>query len=122
MTTHISETLLAVRATQDLTGFKYRAVTFGGAVAATSLAAAGLLKYGCNSGYDASVIIEGITKGQIGAAVSTAGYPLMITTSGYLIAATSGQVTVGRAISTGASGDLIEVLADFDQSAIAIVA
>lgn len=121
MTTHISETFLAVRAAQDLTGFKYRAVTHGGVVAAVPLAAAGVLKYGCNSGYDASLVIEGISKIQIGAAVSTAGWPLTITTSGYAIAATSGTPTVGRAITSGASGDLIEASLDFMDLGIAIV-
>lgn len=122
MTTHIKETILAVRAAADLSGFKYRAVTLGGLVAAAPGLAAGLLKYGCTSGYDASVIIDGITKGQIGAAISTVGYPLTVTTSGFLVAATSGQQTIGRALATGASGDLIEVAVDFNQLAISIVA
>jgi hypothetical protein len=121
MTTHIRENLLGVRATQDLTGFKYRAVTYGGAVAATAAAAAGLLKYGCNSGYDASVVTDGITKAQIGAAVSTLGFPITITTSGFVIAASSGGLTIGRALSVGNSGDLIEVSVDFTDLSASVV-
>lgn len=121
MTTHINETFLAVRATQDLSGFKYRAVTFGGVVAASPAAAAGILKSGCTSGYDASVIHSGLTKVQIGAAVSTAGFPLTITTSGFAIAASSGGLTCGRALSTGASGDIIEAALNFGTIAASVV-
>ena len=47
--------------------------------------------------------------------VTTAGYPLAGTSSGFLIAATSGQNVVGKYLGTAAaaSGDIISVGVDF---------
>lgn len=115
MTTHISEDLLGVVATVDLSipAYKYKVVNLNGTLAAGPALAAGILKYGANSGGTASVIVHGITKVFIGAAVSTLGFPLTVTTSGYVIAASSGGVCFGRAFTTGASGDIISAAMDF---------
>ena len=54
----------------------------------------------------------GVVKGWAGAAVTTVGYPVTVTTSGFLIAASSGGQCVGRAFAAAASGDLFPVLMD----------
>jgi hypothetical protein len=45
--------------------------------------------------------------------VTTLGYPLTITTSGYLIACASGGTAVGRSLDVAGSGDLFRVAVNF---------
>lgn len=116
MATDIYKDILPVVAGQDLpAACLYKAVTLGGTIAAAVAAtAAGILTSQVNSGETASVIVEGLCKADIGAAaISTVGWPLKITTSGWLTAAASGDQTVGRAIATCASGDRALVMLDF---------
>jgi hypothetical protein len=115
MTTHITEDLYGVVATVDLSApaLRYKIINLNGTLAAGPNLAAGILKYGANSGGTASAITFGITKAFAGAAVGTVGYPLTVTTSGYLIAASSGGVTIGRALATCASGDIVSATVDF---------
>jgi hypothetical protein len=115
MTTHISEDLYGVVATVDLSiaAYKYKVINLNGTLAAGPNLAAGILKYGANSGGTASCVIHGVTKAFAGAAVGTVGYPLTVTTSGYLIAASSGGVSIGRALATCASGDIFSAALDF---------
>lgn len=115
MTTHISEEMYGVVATVDLSSpaLKYKIINLNGTLAANATQAAGILKYGANSGGTASVVAYGITKAFAGAAVSTVGFPITVTTSGYLIAASSGGLTVGRAMATCASGDIVSAAVDF---------
>jgi hypothetical protein len=93
MTTHIHEELLQVTATEDLSAAtaRYKAVTFAGTIAADAKRPAGLLKFGATSGSIVSVILEGLTKGDVSGTVTTIGWPLKITTSGWLTAAASGD-------------------------------
>lgn len=94
------------------TGAQFKAVAVGGTIAATSALAFGLLQNKPKSGEDASVGYRGHMKGVAGASI-TAAARLMVTTSGYLITATSGHVPVGKAIATAASGATVEGLFDF---------
>lgn len=104
-----------VLAAQDLTVADciYHAVTFGGTIAPSTSRVAGVLRSKAKSGEQVSVVYQGITKVMAGAAVSTLGYPLTVTASGWFIAASSGGPTVGRALATAASGDLIPAFVDF---------
>ena len=116
MTTHIREENLQVTAAEDLStaAMRYKAVTFAGTIAPDSKRVAGILKYSANSGDIATVIIEGISKGDCSTAVSTAGWPLKVVTSGWLAAAASGDQIIGRYIGqiATASGDRIPVAFD----------
>jgi hypothetical protein len=116
MTTHIREEMLQITAAEDLSaaGMRYKAVTFAGTIAATTALAAGIMKFGANSGNVASVILEGVTKGDCATAVTTAGWPLKITTSGWLAAAASGDKVIARYIgqAASASGDRIAIAVD----------
>lgn len=115
MTVHITEEMMGFVATADLSApsAKYKVVTIGGTIAASLPQALGVLKYGTSSGGNGSAIYAGVTKAFVGGAVSTVGWPLTVTTSGFLVAATSGQLTCGRAMAVAASGDVAFVAVDF---------
>ena len=117
MTVHIREEYFQVTAAEDLsaTTIRYKCITYGGTVAADSKRAAGICRFVANSGYNATVVIEGITKADCASAVSTPGWPLKITTSGWLTACASGDISVARYVGQVAtnSGDRIPVAADF---------
>lgn len=106
---------MTVTAAQDLTvaDALYHAVTLAGTIAASTSRVGGVLRYRASSGQQASLIYEGIAKVMAGGAVSTLGYPLTVTASGWFIAASSGGAAVGRALATAASGDLVSALVDF---------
>ena len=93
---------------------RFHAVSFAGLVVGSTSRAAGVLFTSAKSGENVSLVYEGHTKLIAGAAVTTLGYPLTITTSGFFIAATSGSTLVGRALSAAASGDLIQALVNFE--------
>lgn len=115
MTTDLEFKQLQVVAGQDLTveSCKFHAVTVGGTIAANAYQAAGVLRHGNVSGNHASVAYEGITKLFAGAAINTVGFPITVTASGWFIAASSGGLSIGRALSTAASGDLVQAMVDF---------
>lgn len=121
MTVHNKQYLHTVQAAEDLSAqaARFRAITLGGtlvaanAAAGTSQRAAGLLASSCRSGEYASYIYKGLAKAQAGAAINTLGFPVMVGSSGYLFAAVSGGLHVGRAYSLAASGDLFEAIVDF---------
>jgi hypothetical protein len=77
------------------TGVLYKAVTWAGNIAATGSSAAGLLQYGARSGQQVTVGWHGEMQYIANAAI-VAGMPLSVTTSGYLKAAASGDLVVGR--------------------------
>lgn len=114
MTTHIEEKSYQVLATEDLSGAKYKMITLAGAIAqaANYKTAAGLCKTAPGSGYNTQAVYEGITKAFMGGAVTTIGYPLKVANSGFLVAANSGDGTVGRALTSCASGDICAVTID----------
>lgn len=123
MTVHIDEDVITISAAADLSaaGAKYKAVTIGGTIAASPATAIGILKYGASSGGNASAVYEGLSKAYVGVAVSTLGWPLTVTTSGWLTTATSGNQTVGRALALAASGDIVPVAIDFKNLGTSVI-
>jgi hypothetical protein len=100
-----------VQITQDML---FKAGTLAGTLAASPLQAGGVIRYTAQIGQGLTLIYEGECKVKVGGAVSTLGYPLTITTSGFFIAATvSGGMTVGRNLTLAASGDLVRAIVDF---------
>lgn len=93
----------------DLSTHQYKAVTMAGAVAADGDTAAGIQLNKPNaSGKDLTIGYDGRVKYYAGAAVA-AGARLTVTTSGWLITATSGTAVVGRnmfnAVTSGSVGE-----------------
>jgi hypothetical protein len=114
MTTHIKEDKIAVSATEDLSNGLHKVITLTGLIGqAQSRIAAGICKTVATSGYTASAVYQGLTKALVGGAVSTVGYPLKVANSGFLVVATSGDVSCGRALTTAVSGDIAPVAVDF---------
>lgn len=115
MTTHGRQNAWSIVATEDLSvaTARFHAVSFAGLVVASSSRAAGILVTSAKSGERISAIYEGVCKVAAGGAVSTLGYPLKITTSGWFVVAASGDAMFGRATATCASGDLVEAFVDF---------
>ena len=115
MTTHIDEKpAIQILATEDLTIAKYKAVTLNGTIcqAANIKLVAGISKTSPGSGYNTQVIYAGITKAFMGAAVSTIGFPLKVANSGWIIPCNSGDTSIGRALTTAASGDVSGLMLD----------
>jgi hypothetical protein len=113
MTTHIKEESIQVVATENLQGSALKAITLNGTIAASPRTAAGVSKSSVTSGQHASAVYQGLTKAYFGGAVSTIGWPVTVTTSGFLIAAGSGNSTIGRALAVVASGEIGAVAVDF---------
>lgn len=106
----------SVTAGADLTGSIYKVINLAGTIVTGSPATsrvAGVLRSTGKTGEQVSYVSVGKTKAYAGAAVSTLGYPLVPASGGFLIAASSGGPTVGRALATAASGDLVPVFVDF---------
>lgn len=115
MSTSGRQNAWAITATEDLSvaTARFHAVSFAGLVVASNSRAAGILITSARSGERVSVVYEGVQKAAISGAVTTLGYPLKITTSGWLTVAASGDVTCGRATVACASGDVVECFVDF---------
>lgn len=114
MTTHANHKMRTAVAAQDLAmEAQYKAVTLAGAIAGTTSTVAGILWHYGKTGDFISYVYEGDTEVKVGAAVSTLGFPLKIAASGWLTPAASGDVHVGRAMTTAASGDIVNALVDF---------
>lgn len=124
MSTDIHNHALQVTAGADLSAdaVKFKAVTLGGTIAATPLQAAGILRHGGRSGEQVTVYTAGVFKALFGAAVNTVGYPLTVTTSGFIIAASSGGQTIGRSRALVASGDIANAFFDFKNLGYSTVA
>lgn len=103
---------IAVAAGADLRGAQYKVVAVGGTIAATNSTAMGVLLNKPNTNEGATVAYHGHMKAYVGGAV-TAAANLKVTTSGWLVAISSGDTAVAKAITAAASGSLCEVLADF---------
>lgn len=116
MTTELKYNALQITAGADLDtpASRFKGVTIGGTIAASAnYQAIGILRHGGKTGETLSVVYEGITKVVAGAAVTSGGTPIKITTSGFIIAAASGDVSIGRALTPCASGDLVQAMVDF---------
>lgn len=105
----------------DLTGAAslHKIITVAGVVAATNANALGSLVSSPNSGQHGSVAYQGHIKAYAGAAVSQ-GVPLKVTTSGYLITVTSGNLVapIGKSLRAANSGDLFDAVVNFANGAI----
>jgi len=103
---------IAVDAGADLSAAQYHAIAVGGTIAATNTATMGLLLNKPENAEDASLGYSGRLRFRAGAAV-TAGNGVRVTTSGWLIAATSGYPMCGKSIDTVSSGGIGEGIFDF---------
>jgi hypothetical protein len=100
----------------DLSAAQYKAVAVGGTIAADSSAIGLLQNKPGASGRRATVGYAGQMKAYAGAAI-TAGARVTVTTSGWLITATSANIdggfVVGKALAAANSGDLFPGLFNF---------
>lgn len=104
---------IAITSSDDLSAAQYTAVDALGQTAAASENAIGLLQNKpAAAGRQAQVGYHGHMKAYAGAAI-TAGATVMVTTSGFIITATSAGNTCGQALTTAASGDLFDGLFSF---------
>jgi len=104
---------IPVAAGADLSASQYKAVTMAGVIAANGNTAAGILQNKpAATGRDATVGYLGRSRYYAGAAVA-AGAQLMVTTSGWLITATSGYAVVGKARAAVSSGGIGEGVFNF---------
>lgn len=86
-----------------LDGDQYKAMGLDGDVAGTVADAAGVMQNKPKSGEEASIAYLGLSKFRAGGAVSK-GEELTVASSGFLVAASSGDRTVGRARFAASSG------------------
>ena len=108
---------IPVVAGADLSAAQYKAIAIGGTIAATGVAAMGILQNKPESGEDAQLGWHGRSRYRAGAAVS-AGAQLTVTTSGWLITATSGTNVVGKALGAVTSGGIGEAIVGFNAGLI----
>lgn len=115
MATDLEYKCIPVAATVDLSGagVRFKGITFGGAIAATNLQCAGILRHAGKSGENVSLMYQGVFKAQFGTAVNTVGFGLKVTTSGFIVACASGDSSIGRSIALSASGDIAQAYFDF---------
>jgi hypothetical protein len=99
-------------ASTDLSGNQYCAVIFDTsaniALATSAKNMDGILQDNPTSGDAGYVAVNGIAKGLLGGSVTT-GEQVQVGTSGAFVAFSSG-VAVGKALSGGASGNIISIL------------
>lgn len=100
-----------VKAGQDLSGHRYKAVNLAGTVAEASAPAIGIVRNAPNNGDHATVIYQGRCKVLVGAAVASNSL-IGVTTSGFFITVT-GSDYVGKALASAGSGSLCEAMVDF---------
>jgi uncharacterized membrane protein len=104
---------VTIAAGADLSLAQHKAIAVGGTIAATSVAAFGLLQNKPSEiGIGATVGYSGIMKAKAGAAIS-AGAGLAVTNSGFIITVTSGSAAIGKALVAANSGDMFQGLFNF---------
>lgn len=113
MAVHNEQSRYNVVAAADLTGLQYRVINLNGTLATAVSQVAGVNISSVRSGELATYIYEGIAKVMAGGTVTTPGFPLALSSSGTLVAASSGGFHVGRALESAASGDLFRAFVDF---------
>ena len=97
----------------DLSTHQYKAIAIGGTIAASSLLTIGFLQNKpAASGRSATIGYSGHMKAYAGAAIS-AGGDVMVTTSGFIIDATSAGNICGKVLAAANSGDLVHGLFNF---------
>ncbi len=119
MSTHGNYDARAIAAGEDLVGADvlYRCISYGGTITGTNAPGrqAGVLVSKGKSGEAVSYVTQGEVKVRAGAAITTPGYPITATGSGWFTAASSGGMAIGRYLGTGAcaSGDIVTALVNF---------
>ena len=117
MTTMLRYNALPVPATADLSGAasRFKIINLAGTIcAAGDVSAAGILHNTPKTNDTAEAIYNGLAKAISGGTVSTAGWPLKVANSGFVVAAASGDSPIyGSFIDSCASGDLVRVYVDF---------
>lgn len=107
---------VSISAGADLSAAQYKAVVVAGTIAADSTAIGLLQNKPAASGRHATVGYAGQMKAYAGAAIS-AGARVAVTTSGWVITATSADISggfaVGKALEAASSGDLFTGLFNF---------
>jgi hypothetical protein len=115
-----------VTATEDLSAAsrRFKAVSIFGTIAGTNALALGIMRSGNVLGGQVSVVVQGITKAVCATVITTPGWPISITGSGFIAPATTtasggsvGTGHIGRylGLAAAASGDLVPVLVNFTQ-------
>lgn len=119
MTTQVKWSSTTIAAGEDLTAASrlFKAVQVNGTISALQTTAIGLLQSKGKTGEGVAVGYAGEMKGYAGAAVS-AGARLTVTTSGFLITQTSGNLPVGKALEAANSGDLFRGIFEFSAAGI----
>ena len=115
MTIHNEANVYNGVATADLSAqaSRFKFVTLAGTLysiaAGGSTGIAGILNTSARSGEAFTYQHRGIVKGVAGAIVTTPGYPIQVASGGFVIAAVSGGLSVGRYWQTAAcaSGDFV---------------
>lgn len=105
---------LNILAGEDMTvaGKLHKAVTMNGTIAANARDVVGFAKSKAPIGTGLRIADTGVVKVFAGAAVSTVGFPVTVTTSGFVIASPVGSASIGKSFTTANSGDLFPILAD----------
>lgn len=108
---------ITLKAAADLRTFQYRVMRVSAAETcnvssdATDSAACGILQNKPNTNQGATIMRQGITKVEAGAAI-TAGDHCTYDGSGKAITIASGDMSIGQALQTaGADADIIEIMA-----------
>jgi len=104
---------VTIAAGEDLSPNQYHAIAIDGTIADTSITAFGLLQNKPSaSTRSATIGYAGHLKGRAGAAVLV-GAALMVTTSGWIITATSAGNVIGKGLLAANSGDTFPGLFNF---------
>lgn len=106
-----------IKAGQDLSSHRYKAVNLAGTVAATTADAKGVVRNAPQSGDHVELVYKGEFKVLVGAAVNS-GAQVGVTTSGFFITVT-GSAYVGVAKASASSGALCTVIGDFNMGLVA---
>lgn len=101
-----------VSAGADLRTHQWKVINVSGTLCAVAATGLGVLQNKPASGDDASLAFFGRSKFAAGGAV-TAGKCLTVASGGWLVAASSGNVTVGRSLEAVASGFIGRGIFDF---------
>ena len=99
---------ISIDATADLSSLQYRAIGADGDVAASPSEAHGILQNKPESGQTAALVYQGRSKFRAGGAIG-AGAQITVSASGWLTAAGSGDIVVGKngptAVTSGSVGE-----------------
>lgn len=103
---------ISVRAGADLTSSQYLAMEIDGTLGGSVKGASGILGNKPASGEDATLIYQGRSKFRAGGTVA-AGNQLGVNSTGYFVAATSGDLTCGRCEIAASSGSITHGIFNF---------